>query len=475
MCRGKQVFESLRNSNIPAAGFIDVALRDGHEVIPTVWAAASPSAHVVREVFEQICNEIVEGLRAAMPLDGVYLDLHGAMVAEHVDDGEGELLRRVRALIGPNVPLVASLDLHGNTTDLMLTHADALVAYRTYPHVDMDQTGRRSYAFMKQRFEGRGRQHMHARRLPFLITTCWQSTDMSPARELYADLETFEQTHGVSSMSFNMGFPAADFEECGPVLWGYADTPQQAALAVDTFYERILSVASAFAGKFYTPDEAVQHAVNVSDQSIYPVVIADAQDNPGAGANSDTTGILRALLRYEVQGAALGLIVDPESAAKACAAGVGQVVRLSLGGKSGVADDAPLEADFMVECVSDGALHATGKYYRGFHMRLGPSACVRIDGVRIALASRKAQMADREMFRYVGIDPSKQRILVVKSTAHFRADFSPIAHEILVCLAPGSMPMHTTDLPWTRLPAALRMYPGGPTFAEWRDAQAISV
>jgi len=468
MARGEAILPAVQGTNIPAAGFVQKALEHGYTVIPTLWCAASPSAHVTEEAFERIVGILLDDIKASLPAEGVYLDLHGAMVAEHVDDGEGEVLRRVRQLIGPDIPLVASLDLHANVTELMLSEADALIAYRTYPHVDMADTGARAFEFMHKRLTGLERPYLAARAISYLLPTCWQSTMAMPAKGLYERLEALETTQGVSSMSFCMGFPAADFPGCGALVWAYADTQVTADAVADALAEDVEAAEAAFAGKLYSPDEAVLHAVALSAGSDKPIVIADAQDNPGAGGDSDTTAILRSLVKYDVEGSALGLMVDPQAAALVHQAGEGATVRLALGGHSRVPGDAPFEGDFVVERLSDGKFIATGPYYFGFRMDLGPSACLRIGNVRVVVASYKAQMADQSMFRYVGIEPTEQNVLVLKSSAHFRADFTPIAADILVCAAPGPMPMDPMALPWTNLRDDLRMCPGGPTFAQFK-------
>ncbi len=213
MVRGDDVL-SLRDVNIPAGGFIAAAERRGWMLLPVIWAGASPSAHVTEDAFERIAGEIVESTRAG-GFDAVYLDLHGAMVAEHTDDGEGTLLTRIRAVVGPGVPVVASLDLHANVTRAMLEAADALVAYRTYPHVDMAETGERAAALLQRLLEGRGPLHRAVRRLPFLIPINGMCTMLEPARAMYSLLQQGE-SGAVVSLSFAPGFPAADFPECGP-------------------------------------------------------------------------------------------------------------------------------------------------------------------------------------------------------------------------------------------------------------------
>ena len=464
MVCGPGIFSAVAGSNIPIAGFIAAAQQRKHTFIATTWCAASPSAHVTEDAYERIAGLIVSGIRDALPVDAVYLDLHGAMVAEHLDDGEGELLRRVRALVGRHIPVVASLDLHANITALMVEQADALVAYRTYPHVDMAETGARAFALLQRRFDGLPRPKVALRRIPFLISISWQSTHLEPGKSLYASLEALE-LESVPSVSFATGFPAADFPECGPVALAYGITQAAADQAANTLASDVIAAEGRFAGKLYSPDEAVLHAMALSTSADKPVVIADTQDNPGAGGNSDTTGILRALLRNDAKRAAIGLIVDKAAALAAHAAGAGGKIQIKLGGHSGIPGDSPLEAEFTVESVSNGKFDATGPFYRGFHMDLGPSACLRINDIRIVVACVKAQMADQAMFRYVGIEPTEQAILVVKSSAHFRADFTPIAQEILVSASPGPMLADTAQLPWKRLQPGMRMAPRGAAFS----------
>jgi microcystin degradation protein MlrC len=205
-----------------------------------------------------------------------------------------------------------------------------------------------------------------------------------------------------------------------------------------------------------------------------PIVIADTQDNPGAGGDSDTTGMLRALVRNGATRAAIGVIVDPESAKAAHMAGQGATIRLALGGKSGIPGDAPFEETFVVEQLSDGRFLAPGPYFGGSQMNLGLSAALRIGGVRVVVGSRKAQLADQAMFRYVGIEPTEQSILVNKSSVHFRADFEPIAEKLIICAAPGAMPADTAALPWTRLRPGIRIKPNGPAFAPETKSRSTS-
>ncbi len=463
LSRGEDVFAAVANVNVGASGFVEAGRAAGWTLVPSLWCGASPSAHVTADAFERIAADLLTGIAAAMPLDGVYLDLHGAMVVEQFDDGEGEILARVRGAIGPGIPLVASLDLHGNVTRKMVEAADALVAYRTYPHVDMAETGRRAAAYLA-RLLGTARRDAKAfRQIPYLIPIAWQATATEPCRTIYAKLSALE-SEDVPTLSFLPGFPAADFADCGASVVAYATTQDAADRAADAVAALVVASESAFAGRVFTPDEGVREAMSIARTANRPVVIADTQDNPGAGGDSDTMGMVHALLNNWADRAAVGVIVDPAAADAAHEAGVGATIHISLGAKSDIPGDVPLVADFTVEALSDGNFVAPGPFYGGARMKLGPCACLRVHGVRIVVGSRKAQMADQAMYRQVGIEPAEQGILVNKSSVHFRADFEPFAETILVCAAPGPMPVDPAVLPWRRLRPGLRLSPNGPVF-----------
>jgi microcystin degradation protein MlrC len=463
MALGGDILKVIRNINVGLAGFIDAALSERWELIPTIFAAATPSAHVTKDAYERIAKVLVDRIAAAGPIDAVYLDLHGAMVAEHLDDGEGEILARVRKVIGKDLPLVVSLDLHANVTPEMVEHADALIAYRTYPHVDMADTGRACARHLALLLKTKLHLAKAFRQLPFLIPISWQCTNDQPTKGIYRQLAAM-QTEAVPTLSFAPGFPAADFADCGASVFAYGRTQADADAAADRIAEIIEGHEDHFDGKIYSPDEGVQLAMKIAKTAMKPVVIADTQDNPGAGGDSDTTGMLRALVRNGATGAAIGVIYDPESARAAHRAGEGATITLALGGKSGIPGDAPYEESFIVEKLSNGNFIAPGPYFGGRQMEMGPSACLRIGGVRVVVASQKSQLADQAMYRYVGIEPTTEKILVNKSSVHFRADFEPIAEKLLICAAPGAMPADTASLPWTRLRPGIRIKPNGPVF-----------
>lgn len=335
LSRGAEIGR-LKRMNLPVAGALAALADAGHVALPAVWADATPSGRVESVAFERIAGEIVDAAKR-YDADGVYVDLHGAMATERYDDGEGELLRRLRETVGARVPIVASLDLHANVTQRMLDSADGLVTYRTYPHVDMADTGRRAVALLDTLLGRRGR-HRHfrsARRVPFLIPVNAMCTSLEPSKSLFRLLERLE-TGAVRSLSFAPGFPAADFPECGPTIWGYGADPVQLARAVDALYEHVVSTEAQWSVPFMSADDAVTEAIRIARGADKPVVIADTQDNPGAGGGSNTTGLLRALVRHRAPDAALGLFFDPAAACAAHAAGRGATVEITLGADSGL-------------------------------------------------------------------------------------------------------------------------------------------
>ena len=466
---GQAMVDKLTGINIPVGGFIDAAKRQGWTLVPSCWAGAIPSSFVTQDAFERIAGVICADALAARNkggLDGIYLDLHGAAVAEHEPDSEGALIARLRAIVGPNLPIVVSLDLHANVTHRMLREADALVAYRSYPHVDMAETGERAAVLLARRFKAGQRLPMAAQRLPFLIPLNAQSTWMQPAQGLFDALLALDKAHG-AVLSFCMGFPASDFDECAPMVWGHG--PSQAAVdqAVQALYA-LVAEPTQWRLDILSAREAVTQAMALAERADKPVVVADTQDNPGAGGDSNTTGLLHALL---AQGAgrrfpgqvALGLMFDAAAARAAVAAGVGAQIELALGTAvptfTGQPSDPPVRGRFTVRALSDGACTLTGPMMTGLTVQLGACACLEIDGVQIAVVSGKKQLLDRELLRMVGIQPEAMRIIVVKSSNHFRADFQPIASQVLVAKAAGPMAADPADLPWQHLAADTRLRP----------------
>jgi microcystin degradation protein MlrC len=453
--------DGLRPTSLASAGAIAAAEEAGAEIAPLVWCFANPAGPVTAEAFERVAALMLAALSdatEAAPLDGVFLDLHGAMVAEGFDDAEGEVLRRVRAVVGPEVPIAASVDPHANMTAAMVARADVLVPYRTYPHVDTKASGARAVRLLLERIR-RGRPWAKSfRQVDFLIPLSVQCTLVPPMRNVLEERARLAEAVGVAELAFCFGFPYADFPDCGVAVAAFAEDQGAADRATEGLAAWIAAREAGFAGSILPAAEGVARAIALARIASRPVVLADTQDNPGGGGHGDTMGLLAELIRQDARGAVLGPINDAESAAACHAAGEGATVPLSLGGRS---DGAPLAVTATVERLSDGRFTATGPMARGNPADLGPSALLRVSsGVRVVVVSRKMQAHDQALFTHLGVRPAEQKILALKSSVHFRADFGPIASEVIVVAAPGPVVADPAALPFTRLRPSLRLRPG---------------
>ena len=451
---------ALRDTAMPSAGAIHAAEQAGVAIAPLGYAFAMPAGPVTAEAFERVAARLLSELEAAMeaaPLDGLYLDLHGAMVAEDFPDAEGELLRRARAILGPDVPIAVSLDPHCNLTAAMVKHADLLTPFRTYPHVDMKEAGARAMALLLARI-ARGQPFAKAfRQLDYLIPITSQCTLVAPMAEVMAARQAIQAKLGASELSLCFGFPYADFADCGCALVAYGVTQEAADAAADALLRELKLREIDFIQPILPADQAVAEAIRLARGATKPVVIADTQDNPGGGGHGDTTGLLAELLAQRAEGAVLALINDAESAAACHAAGPGAEVALSLGGKS---DGQPLDLRARVLRLSDGRFLCTGPMTGGNTADLGPSALVSVGGVAVIVTSRKMQAYDQALFRHLGVEPAQQKILALKSSVHFRADFQPISEAVLVAAAPGPVVGDPAQLPFRHLRPGLRLRPG---------------
>lgn len=462
---GDGVIKELSGLNVPIGGFIDEA--DDFDLVPLAWAAAEPSSYVTDDAFDQISALIVDGIAGCGAIDGIYLDLHGAMTTESHDDGEAELLRRVREVTGPDLPIAVSLDLHGNMSRAFFERASITTIYRTYPHIDMAETGARARKLLRAEL-GRGQPFARAwRQLDYIIPIQAQSTRREPGNRLYAMLTELEGGD-VSSADFVFGFPPADVPDCGCSVFVYG-TDQA---AVDQAADRMIGALKDAEDDLHNPlvpaETAVAQAMSLAENADRPVLIADAQDNPGAGGTGDTTGVLDALVRACAQRAVIGMLWDPDTAAQAHEAGKGAELDVAIGGKYPQLGTGPFQARVRVEALSNGNFDFTGPMYGGAHASLGPMAALRIlDGdsdVTVVVGSNRTQNADQAIFTHLGIHPPEQAIVCVKSAVHFLADYEPIAETVIFAESPGANPCQLDRIPFSRLRKGVRLGPNGPAF-----------
>jgi len=460
LVRGEELIEALRGSSFPLAGFV-AAMEGAHELVPLAWAHGAAGGTVTSDAFERIAGELMGALSQAGPIDGLYLDLHGAMAAQDFDDADGELLRRMRAALG-DTPIVVSLDYHANISPQAAARVDAMVVFRTYPHIDRPETGARAGQALEAVMR-RGRPAGCAvRKAPFLIPASAQCTLEDPSRLITARSRLLDGD--VIALSYAAGFPHSDVPFCGPAVVAHAWSQAAADTAVDEMFALLCAQEGAFAAPLLPAEQAVARAVKATASAPRPVVIADVQDNPGGGGTGDTTGLLTALLNGAAERAVLGILCDPHAAAAAHAAGEGADVTLALGGRHGPPGVAPISARFVVRRLGDGRFRTTGVMAGGSAADLGPMALLGIGGVDVVVSSRRMQAFDRAPFEHLGVDLPSCKIIAVKSTVHFRAEFEPIAHEVILAAAPGYFVDRPEELPYRRLREGVRLSPNGAPF-----------
>jgi microcystin degradation protein MlrC len=454
---GAAMLDAVRGISAGIAGAIEVAEAAGATVVPLSWCIANPAGPIEdaasERIFATLCAQLSGALDAGT-LDGIYLDLHGAALSETFPDAEGELLRRVRRIAG-SVPITISLDPHANLTARMVAESDAVVPYRTYPHVDMKAAGARAMRLLLDRMFAPAPLAKVFRQIDYWIPITGQCTLVEPMQGVMGRRAAIEAQFSLAELAFCFGFPYADFPDCGVAFAAYGTDQGAAEQAADAFARVLAESEHQFRPDVIPAEQAVAEALA---HGAGLVVIADTQDNPGGGGHGDTTGLLAALVAQRAAGAVLCLINDADSAAACHAAGEGATLSLSLGGKS---DGVPFVGAAKVLKLTDGRFTLTGPMGRGNPANLGPSALVEIDpGVRVVIVSRKMQAHDQAILRHVGIEPAEVPILVLKSSVHFRADFGPIAARVLVAAAPGPVVADPSTLTFHHLRPGLRLRPG---------------
>ena len=459
LARREEVIERTRGTPFGMAGFLD-EIDPSHELVPLIWGHAGAGGYITDECYERIVGEFVGMLSQAMPVDAVYVELHGAMCAESFPDAEGEMLRRVRATVGPDIPIVITLDYHVNLTEQMVEHCDGMAIYLTYPHIDRQHTGGRSAVLLERVLKEGAPKFKTIRRIPFLLPLNFQCTLVEPTKGI---VEASVATEGgdVLNLSYGAGFPPSDLAECGPAVVCHAYTQEAADKAADMLEAMILEREAEFAEPLLDADEAVTQAMEIAAGAAKPVVIADTQDNPGCGGTCDTTGLLESLHRLGAEGVAMCVMWDTAAAEAAHAAGIDADITIDLGGKHDIEGDKPFHGTFTVTHLSDGQFTTTGKIIPGRKVNLGPTAVIKIDGISILVASRRMQAYDQDIFKHIGIEPSEQKILALKSTCHFRADFDPIAEKTLVALTAGAHIVDPRVYPYKYLREGVRLLPLG--------------
>lgn len=401
----------------------------GWSLAHPIAAHANPSGRVTDAAFDSIADKIVA---AASGVDGVLLHLHGAMSTESHDDGEGELLARLRAAIGSKVPVVVELDLHATVTEAMARHASALIAYRTYPHVDQYERAWQGARLLHRAMAGEIAPVVAVARRPVLYALDGGRTTSAPMIELLRRADDIERSGQALVVSIQAGFSSADVHDIGPSVAVTTDGDRAAAQKLAESLMDYVWEQRHHSTIHFTPLPEAMAKARLANGADRPLIIADYADNPGAGAYGDSTTLLRALIEADIRNAAFHAICDPQAVREAQAAGVGNTVMLDLGGKvDPKVGGGPFRLTAHVAAITDGEVIQYGPMGGGVSRSYGLSARLRVGGIDIVVISNNGQAIDLAQFTSLGIDPTRCSTLVVKSMQHFRAAFEPIAREVV--------------------------------------------
>lgn len=430
---GDEIVTKFRGTRSCPGGFIDFIERNNINATWTIAAFTTPAGRIQQDFYEWALAKLLEGIPAKV--DGVLLSLHGALCTRDIDDGDADILRTVRQAVGPNVPISAVLDFHGNVGPSMLAPANILVGYKTYPHIDLHEAATQAASLLYRTVRGEIHPQIHLNHPPLLAPLGHTATSVEPLRPVMERAAAIERMPGVLGASVFGGFPYADVPDAGMSAvvvtdGNKADGPACAKELSDMLWSR----RHAFLHHASSPEQAVQQAIAAPKG---PIVLADIADNTGGGGAGDGVEILRELLRQSATSAAFGPVWDP-AAAEACRkAGRGATVTLALGAHTDNLHGKSIQLTGQVIYLGDGQFIHRGPMFTGVLGTIGPCAVVRSGGTDVLIASERLQNLDPEMFRCAGIEPTQRKIVVVKSSIHYRAAYTPIAAQIIEVDAPG--------------------------------------
>ena len=428
---GNEIPDALRGTRSAFGATFEAAETFGWTLAHPISTAANPSGLVTADAFDRVSELILQAAAEQGPFDGVLLHLHGAMVTEAHEDGEGELLARLRQVIGPAVPVVVTLDLHANVTQAMVDHASALIAFRTYPHIDAYERAHQGAALLDRAMRGEVRLKTVLARRPTIYGLNHGRTQSGPMAELLKRADALEAAGGALAISICAGFTRADIRDVGPsvTVTGNGDDPRLQQIA-ENFMDYAWQTRDESSIKLLPIAEVIALA-RQGKPGDQPLVISDYTDNPGGGGYGDATALLAAMVAAELPAVAFHALCDPEAVRAGLKAGLGRTT-LTIGGKTDPAlGGAPLTLTGEITTITNGRFVAYGPMGGGVARDYGPSLVFRVGGIDIVLITNNGQANDLGQFTSLGIDPARYQTVAVKSMHHFRAAFEPIARRVV--------------------------------------------
>lgn len=444
---GDEIVARSRGVRSDLGGMIAAGERLGIELVPTLATTTQPSATISRDAYDTIRDDLFARLQAAGPVDAICLALHGAGSADGMEDIEGTFLSELRGLVGREIPIVVSLDLHGNTTEAMLEHATAAFYCHEYPHIDTYDRGEEIIETAARILRGEIKPVMHLRRLPLIIPP--STTFMGPAKVINERCFEWEKQPGVIDCNFTHGFPHTDVSVIATSVLVTTDgDPALAKRVADDVAELIIATLEDFRQSLPGAEEAIAQALAATG---LPVIVAEVSDNPGGGAPGSGTHLLRALLDADQPNTCFGFVWDPATAEQAHAAGAGATIDVKLGGFTDELHGAPIVAAAYVKSLTDGKFILVNPMGAGSEVELGKMARLIIGNVDVIVGSRRSQTLDAQLFLLHGIDVRTYRVVAFKSQQHFRGGFKDLAGTIIRTDTPGFTTSNLSNLPFQNI------------------------
>ncbi|MBM7691193.1 microcystin degradation protein MlrC [Peribacillus deserti] len=449
--KGQEIMEAYLGTKTEVGGFIDVLSAENRvEIVPLLCAAAIPSGVVSFETYHLLEQELMSSLLDAGRLDGLLLALHGSMVAENVLDPERELLSKIRAFLGPDIPIATTLDMHANLSSEMIEYTPYHFGFKTYPHIDMyDQGVKAARTLLQHLLEGK-RAEAAFIKLPMMPPSINMKTAEGPMHTLVTLAKGMENKGEIMNASVFGGFPYSDVPMAGASVLTIARTKEEAEKAAKRLAKKFWDVKEEFIQKLPGVKDGVQLAL--IEKAEKPVVLADISDNPLSCGSGDTTELLREIIRLNLKGSLFGGLNDPESIEKCRKSGIGTEVELTLGGKISPEFGLPIKLTARVNALSDGVFYNSGPFNQNLRVDAKGAAYITAGNVDILLIGRGLSANDPEMFRHIGIEPAAYHILGLKVKNHFRAAFDPLISKVIYIDAPGAASNDLTHFKYKNIP-----------------------
>ena len=447
---GEPLIEHWRGTRTELGAFLDTIESSGHQAVPLFAGWAMTAGCMTAATFHGLKESIAAQVRESGPYDGLLLALHGSLSAQGTDDCDGAILEAVRQIVGDSVPLITTLDLHANLTAQIARLSDAVIGYKTYPHVDMYETGQAAAELMLRTLRGEVKPVTRMRKLPLIVPPENQQTTHGPMRTVWDTAEAYRREHPeILSVSVFGVQPWLDIDEMGCATLAVADRNHESALrCAEESARKLWDLRAELEVERVEPRAAIRDALATAGG---PVVLADSADSPTAGAPGDSAELVRLLLEEAPHVPAIAWVRDPAAVDQAWQLRPGDTIRTSIGGAFTKDLVRPVEIEGRVRSLSDGRFVFRGAYNNGMLNEMGRTAVIDVGGLSIVVSEEAASGIGTEVFRSQGLEPEHQKIIVVKSANSFRSEYGPFMVKAIMVDTPGLSSSNLRSLPYKRV------------------------